>query len=147
MKKTFTEFQTAILNQDCEKLTEISSFPIEGDAGLARLVESSPPRIDMEKHNYEISKELLEQKCALLDSIEVKVLEQFSVNNESKSSEIEYNGCIYKAHLYVAEDKNYFQWSVGCVELLKESISEYALIFTFKLIDGEYKLKQIQGAG
>lgn len=148
MKKTFTEFQTAILNQNCDKLIEISNFPIESDMGLARIVTSDPPSIDMKKHDYEISKELLSKKCnTLMDSIEVKVLEQFSVINESKNLGIEYNGCIYKAYLYVAEDNSYFQRSVGCVDLLEESIGEYSMIFTFKLIDGEYKLKKIYGAG
>jgi len=147
IKKTFAEFQTAMLNQDCEKLVEVSSFPIQGDMGLARLVTSDPPRIDMEKHNYEISKTLLTEKCTLMDSIELKVLEQFSVSNDSNNSGIEHNGCIYKAHLYFAEDNSYFQWSVGCVELIEEPIGEYSMIFTFKLIDGEYKLKQIHGAG
>ena len=57
-ERHFVTFQSAILNQNCEQLTEISRFPIEGDMGLARLVNSDPPRIDMEKHNYEISNEL-----------------------------------------------------------------------------------------
>ena len=147
IEKAFAEFQTAILDQDCEKLVKVSSFPIEGDMGLARLVTSDHPRIEMEKHNYEISKELLMQNCTLLDSIELKVLLQFSLRNESKNSGIEYNGCIYKAQLIVAEDNSYFQWSVGCVELLEEPIGEYSMIFTFKLIDGAYKLKHIHGTG
>lgn len=147
IEKVFIEFQTALLKEDYKKLVEVSSFPIEGDMGLARLVTSDPPRIEMEKHNYEISKDLLMQNCTLLDSIEMRVLEQFSINNESKNSGIAYNGCIYKAHLYIAEDSSYFQWSVGCVELLEEPIGEYSIIFTFKLIDGAYKLKQIHGAG
>ena len=147
IEKVFTEFQTALLKKDCKKLIEISSFPIEGDMGLARLVTSDPPRIEMEKHNYEISKELLMQNCTLLDSIELKVLQQFSLRNETKNFGIEYKGCIYKAHLIVAEDSSYFQWSVGCVELLEEPIGEYSMIFTFKLINGDYKLKQIHGAG
>ncbi|MBL1280141.1 MAG: hypothetical protein COA33_007710 [Fluviicola sp.] len=147
IEKVFTKFQTALLKEDCKKLVAVSSFPIEGDMGLARLVTSDPPRIDMKKHNYEISKELLMQKCTLLDSIELKVLKQFSLINKSKNSGIEYKGCIYKAHLFIAEDNSYFQWSVGCVELLEDPIGEYSMIFTFKLIDGAYKLKQIHGAG
>lgn len=93
------------------------------------------------KYRYDIRGNLLEVR----DPYNRKVLEQFSVNNENKNSGIEYNGCIYKAYLYIAEDNSYFQWSIGCVELLKESIGEYAVIFTFKLINGTYRLKQIHG--
>jgi hypothetical protein len=147
IEKTFTKFQTAILQQDCKKLVELSSFPIEGDIGLARLVTSDPPLKDMEKYNFEISKDLLMYNCNLMDSIELEVLKLCSFNTNSKNAEVEYEDCIYKSHLYIAEDKSYFLWSVGCVELLEESIGEYSMIFTFKLIDGEYKLKQIHGVG
>ena len=147
IRKTFVTFQSAILNQNCEQLTEISRFPIEGDMGLARLVNSDPPRIDMKKHNYEISNELLIHNCAFLDSIEMKVLEQFSIDNSSNNHGIEYDGCIYKANLSVNEDSSYFQWSVGCSEPTEDIIGEYSMVFTFKYVEGKYKLISIVGFG
>ena len=85
----------------------------------------------MEKHNYEISNELLIHNCAFLDSIEMKVLEDNSSNNHG----IEYDGCIYKANLSVNEDASYFQWSVGCSELTEDIIGEYSMVFTFKYVE------------
>ena len=55
-----------LIRTEGEQLTEISRFPIEGDMGLARSCEFNPPRIDMEKHNYEISNERLIHNCAFL---------------------------------------------------------------------------------
>ena len=147
IKKTFIEFQTALLKKDCEKLVAISSFPIEGDMGLARLINSDDPSEEMEKQNYKITKELLIQNCLFLDSTELQVLTQFDFNKQDSENGVKYSDCIYKSHIYIANDKSYFQWSVGCVELINQSIGEYSMIFTFKLIDGEYKLKQIHGAG
>ena len=48
IKESFLEFQTAFLNQDCNKLVEVSSFPILGDMGLAQLV-ASHPRINVKE--------------------------------------------------------------------------------------------------
>ena len=121
IRKTFVTFQSAILNQNCEQFKkEISRFPIEGDMGLARLVNSDPPRIDMEKHNYEISNELLIHNCAFLDSIEMKVLEQFSIDNSSNNHGIEYDGCIYKANLSVNDEKNSYFYGVWVVVNLQK---------------------------
>jgi len=75
------------------------------------------------------------------------VLIRFNFSKQDQDNWVTYDDCVYKSYLYIAEDKSYFQWSVGCVDLINESIGEYSMIFTFKLIEGEYKLKQIYGIG
>ena len=147
VKIVFEEFQTAMISGDCKKITALSSFPIEGDVGLARLINSDESLEQMEKYNFQITEELLNQNCLLLDSIELEVLIRFNFSKQDQDNWVTYDDCVYKSYLYIAEDKSYFQWSVGCVDLINESIGEYSMIFTFKLIEGEYKLKQIYGIG
>jgi hypothetical protein len=147
MTFVFVEFQKAMLQGNCEKLVGLSSFPIEGDAGLYRLIDEDEPWAKMEKYNYEIPKELLLENCKLLDSVELLVLKQFDFTTLESDTGILFDNCIYKANIYLAEDKSYFHWSVGCVELKDQDIGEYSMIFTFRLIDGEYRLKVIHGAG
>lgn len=146
IKHVFEEFQTALINKDCDKIFELSEFPIKGDTGLARLINSEEPRDQMELNNYQISKELLIQNCTFLDSIELEVLTKFDFSSNENEG-VKYNDCIYKANIYVAEDNSFFQFSIGCVKLINQSIGEYSMIFTFNLINGKYKLTRIHGAG
>ncbi len=101
----------------------------------------------MRKYNFQIPKELIIKNCLFLEEPELKLLTQFNFNKQENNKEVLYKGCVYKSYLHINEDKNSFQWSVGCVDLIEESIGEYSINFTFKLIDGEYKLKQIHGVG
>ena len=146
MIRTFEIFKTSQLDSNCQILSEISTFPISGDNGLARLLgESDTIGVQMKKHNFEISKNLLSKNCKFLNTAETIVLSE--VNYLSKNKSVKYNGCIYKGSFYIEKDKSMFQWHVGCFDLIDKAIGEYSIIFTFSLKNGKYYLSKIHGAG
>jgi hypothetical protein len=150
VEKAFSEFKKAVLNNDCQLLCDLSNFPIESDAGLARLIEEETwdeLSDEMKRLNYQITQDFLMTNCQILDSIEVEVLRQSIHHDMYKDEGLAYDGCKYYSNLRISDDEESFYWSVGCVELLVDDIGEYSLIFIFEKLEDEYKLKRIHGAG
>jgi hypothetical protein len=143
MKEVFFTFQSSIIDTDCALLITICSFPIEGEVGFYRLF---PNEID-ENNKTELNEKQLLQNCQILDSIEIALLKSFDWNDREKNNEVYYEGCYYRSNIFVNENLNSFQWSVGCEELENDSIGEYSIIFTFTWQNEKYKLSSIHGAG
>lgn len=148
LAETVSRFRKAMIDKDCTELTNISSFPITGDCGLARILQETDVEIrkKMELQNYEISEKLLKENCSILDSIELETLKVFNIYFGDNQG-LDYDACNYNTSLWVEENHDSFRLSVGCTNLIKGSIGEYSIIFWFKLIDDEYKLYQISCAG
>lgn len=144
-------FRTALLQNNCDALSELCAFPINDGAGLHDLLTSPLPDSMKTRFGdtgeYVIYIDLLRTSCSLLQTPELEAMRVAQFGFEKEGGEVVLEGCGYTSYMTAPNEDFSFHWSVGCVHLIEDPIGEYSLVFAFKWTEGGYRLHHVFGVG